>query len=340
MKRNFLILLYTGLFLCHSSSAQLTQTESLKKALETTNVDTVAWVRGGVFAAGGNLGFLHNWPAGGEIVSSTLNGQFNGYLNRIIHHQLWANNLDMTYGLFYAYSNDFVPRKMDDRIDFTSKYGVQAGQSKSFYFSGLFNFKSQFTKGYDYNQTKWDSVSTSAFLSPAYFTGAVGLEYRRGSNLSLFFSPVASRFTVADRFYTSMRPEGAFGIQYNETSRFELGAYFSGRVQTEISKKLLYKTRVDVYCNYLARDKKDSLGTVVMKDNPGNIDLLWDNFFSYKFSRFWGFTIAATFIYDNDIPYKELPQESLPSGQGREPGAGLGWWQLKQVLSIGLEYRF
>jgi len=262
------------------ADAQLSETESLKKALETVNIDTVAWTRGGVFILGGNEGLLHNWPAGGEVLSLTVNGQFNGYLNRIYHHHVWANNLDMTYGLLYAYSTEFVPRKMDDRIDFTSKYGVQADHSKSFYFSGLFNFKSQFTKGYDYKVPDWDSFSTSGFLSPGYFTGAIGLEYRKGSNLSVFFSPIASRLTVADRYYTLMRPEGAFGVPYGKTSRYELGAYFSGRWQASVNKRFLYRTRLDFYSNYLAKDKKDSLGVVVKKDHPGNIDLLWDHFLS------------------------------------------------------------
>jgi hypothetical protein len=322
-------------------NAQVDKTDEWKKSLSTENKDTVAWIKGGVFSVGLNEGFLHNWAAGGEIASMTINGQFSGYLNRIMHHHIWTNNLDMTYGLFYAYSNSFVPRKIDDRIDFTSKYGVKMGEGKNFYLAGLFNFKSQFTKGYDYSIPNWDSFATSEFLSPAYFTAAIGLEYRRGNNLSLFLSPVAARITLVDREYTSAHPEGAFGVSYNETSRFELGAYFSGRYQTEINKKLLFKTRVDLYMNYLAKDKKDSTGMVVKKDNPGNVDVLWDNFLSYKMSKYLSLTLAATFIYDNDIPYEKTYINSAGNEVIKaEPGTGLGWWQVKQVLAIGLEYRF
>ena len=335
-------LLLSGILLFGlNAQAQIDQTDEWKKSLSTENKDTVAWVKGGVFSVGLNEGFLHNWAAGGEVVSMTINGQFNGYLNRIMHHHIWTNNLDMTYGLFDAYSNSFVPRKIDDRIDFTSKYGVQIGQNENLYLAGLFNFKSQFTKGYDYSVPNWDSFSTSEFLSPAYFTGAIGIEYRKGSNLSLFLSPLAARITVADRKYTSMKPEGAFGVQYNQTTRFELGAYFSGRYQTEINKKLLFKTRVDLYANYLAKDKKDSTGMVVKKDNPGNIDILWDNFVSYKMSKHLSLTLAATFIYDNDIPYEKTYINTAGAEIVKdEPGTGLGWWQVKQVLAIGIEYRF
>lgn len=339
-----LLLALAGTASCIAANAQLQQTDDVKKSLSFDNKDTVAWVKGGVFALGVNEGFLHNWAAGGEIASMTINGQFNGYLNRIYHQHLWTNNLDMTYGLFYAYSNNFVPRKLDDRVDFTSKYGVQLGKSKEerhWYLAGLFNFKSQFTKGYDYTVPNWDSFSTSKFLSPGYFIGAVGIEYRR-DNLSLFLSPVAARVTVADKYYTLMRPEGAFGIEYGKTSRFELGAYFTGRYQVEVNKKLLFKTRVDLYTNYLAKDKKDTLGNVVKKDNPGNIDILWDNFFSWKMSRHISLTLAATLIYDNDIPYQDTYTDPSTGDviKKDEPGQGLGWWQIKQIMTVGFEYRF
>ena len=341
MKKNLLVAAFASL-LFTEAQAQLSKTDSVKTSLSIDSRDTVAWIKGGIFNVGINQGFLHNWAAGGEVASLTVNGQFSGYLNRIYHHHIWTNNLDMTYGLFYGYSNHFVPRKIDDRIDFTSKYGVKINNSQRFYLSGLFNFKSQFTKGYDYSIPNWDSFSTSQFLSPGYFTGAIGIEYRKNNNLSLFLSPAAARVTLADRKYTSLKPEGAFGIEYNKTSHFELGAYFTGRYQAEVNKKLLFKTRLDLYANYLAKDKKDSLGNVVKKDNPGNIDILWDNFFSYKMSKHLSLTLAATFIYDNDIPYEKTYIDKATGNEVAkdEPGEGLGWWQLKQVLTVGMEYRF
>lgn len=339
MKR--IILLLATCTLTAPAFAQLEKADDVKKSLVLEHKDTVAWVRGGVLTVGINQGFLHNWAPGGEVASLTVNGQFNGYLNRISGKHIWTNNLDLNYGLFYGFSNAFTPRKIDDRIDFTSKYGLQLDKKKHFFLSGLFNFKSQFTKGYDYSLPNWDSLSTSAFMSPGYFTGAIGIDYRRSNNLTLFFSPAAARFTVADRYYTTMRPEGMFGVAFGETSRFELGAYFTGRYQTEVSKKLLFRTRLDLYANYLAKDRKDALGNVVKRDNPGNIDILWDNFFSYKLSKFLSLTLTATCIYDNDIPYQpnfiDAAGNEVPKD---EPGTSLGWWQLKQVLAIGLEYRF
>ncbi len=172
--------------------------DEVKKQLETSNVDTVAWIHSGLLSLGTNGGFLHNWAAGGELGSLLVNGIFSGRLDHIDHRDIWSNNLDMTYGLTYNYSSGFVPRKTDDRIDFTSKYGKLIDTTNHIFITGLFNFKSQFTKGYDYSIPNWDSIATSAFMSPAFFITAAGMEYRKGSDISFFLSPIAARMVTAD----------------------------------------------------------------------------------------------------------------------------------------------
>lgn len=325
----------------HHTNAQVTKVDEIKKSLETTNKDTVAWTHSGVLSLGTNGGFLHNWAAGGELASMQVNGIFSGRLDRLDHRDIWSNNLDMTYGLTYNYSSGFVPRKTDDRIDFTSKYGKLIDTSRNFYFTGLFNFKSQFTKGYDYSLPAWDTLPTSNFFSPAFFTTALGLEFRRGSDVTFFLSPVAARMVVADRLYTLRTPEGAFGVPYGKTSVFQMGAYFSGRYTYNITKNIVYKTRLDLYANYLAKDTKDSTGMVIKKDNPGNLNILFDNLFSWKISKYFNITLGATLMYDNNIPYSSTYTDNTGAVlEKNEPGAGLGWVQLKQVFTFGVGYKF
>jgi hypothetical protein len=332
MMRKTVLSFIAILFACTGGWAQLVKTDEVKKQLQTEN---------SVFNLGFNQGFLHNWAAGGEVVSLTANGVFSGYTVMMRHRHIWTNNLDLNYGLFYAYSNMFVPRKTDDRIDFTSKYGIRLDTASDFYITGLLNFKSQFSKAYDYSVPGWDTLSTSRFFSPAYITLAAGIEYRRGSNLSLFLSPVAARLTYVDRYYTERVPEGAFGVEFGKTTRLEFGAYFSGRYMVDITKNINFKTRLDLYANYLAKDSKDSLGVVVKKDNPGNVDVLFDNLLAWKVGKFVSLTLGATMIYDNDVPWpktyiNEAGQEVLKD----EPGAGLGWLQMKQIFTVGFIYKF
>ncbi len=340
MKKSILIAA-AYIALGHNTNAQVTKVDEIKKSLETSNKDTVAWTHSGVLSLGTNGGFLHNWAAGGELASMQVNGIFSGRLDRLDHRDIWSNNLDMTYGLTYNYSSGFVPRKTDDRIDLTSKYGKLIDTSRNFYFTGLFNFKSQFTKGYDYSLPAWDTLPTSNFFSPAFFTTALGLEFRRGSDVTFFLSPVAARMVVADRLYTLRTPEGAFGVPYGKTSVFQMGAYFSGRYTYNITKNIVYKTRLDLYANYLAKDTKDSTGLVIKKDNPGNINILFDNLFSWKISKFFNITLGATLMYDNNIPYSNKYTDNTGAVlEKNEPGAGLGWVQLKQVFTFGVGYKF
>lgn len=329
-------------FCATATHAQLSETDKIKSALTVENKDTVAWLRSGVFQIGFNQGFLHNWAAGGEVASLAVDGLLSGNITRLYHNQVWSNSVDASYSLFYAYSNQFVPRKVDDRLDITSKYGVRMSGKKHWYFTGLFNFKSQFTRGYDYSVPDWQTFSTSNFMSPGYFTLAAGLEYRSGTDLSVFFSPLALRLTVADKKYTTRAPEGAFGIEYGKQSRLELGAYFTARYAHALSPTVTYKGRLDLYSNYLAKDKKDSLGNVVKRDNPGNIDIFWDNLISIKLGKYFNLNFSLTAIYDNDIPYDAdyVDKTTGTTMKKDEPGTGLGWWQVKEVMSFGFAYRF
>jgi hypothetical protein len=335
------LFLSSALLLTTVSQAQISTFDSLKNQNSIKkNIDTVAWIHSANLVMGLNEGLLHNWAAGGELASLTVNGLFNGELTRYHHRSLWATRLNASYGLFYAYSNSFIPRKTDDRIDLTSQYGYRLNPNNNFYLVGLLNAKTQFTKAYNYDVPGWDTFSTSKFLSPLYITVAPGIEYRKGSQLSLFLSPLASRFTFVSKYYTSRDSQGAFGVKNGKTMRYELGAYFSGRYAVTITKNISYNTRVDLYSDYLAKDQVEN-GITIKKNSPGNIDVLWDNFLSIKFFKFFSLNFGLTAIYDNDVPYeKYYTDENGLQIPKDEPNEGLGWWQVKQVMTIGFNYKF
>lgn len=324
-----------------SSFAQLTKVDEVYEGQKfaTSNPDTVAWMKNATFNLGGNQTFLHNWAAGGELASLIINGRLDANAIRYNHRHIWSNNLLMAYGVQANYSTNFGARKIDDRIDFTSKYGYKIKPTGNWYLTAIFNARTQFTKGYpNYDADDWRDHSNSKFLSPLYVMVSPGLEYRRGEELSIFFSPIAARATFVDKYYTLQDPEGAFGVKYGETSRFELGAYISTRYTKQISKNLLYKGRLDLYSNYLAKDTKDSVGNIIKKDNPGNIDIMFDNLLTYNFFKYFNVGFALTMIYDNDYPYKA--QFNSNNQQIKEPIGNLGWWQIRQGFTVGFVYNF
>ncbi len=317
-------------------------TDDLKTSLQTENKDTVAWIHEGIITLGINQGFMHNWAAGGEVASAAVSGVFHGSLTYLNHGVIWSNNLDMTYGLNYIYSNNFVPRKTADRIDFTSKLGSRLNKSTDFFYTGLFNARTQFTQGYDYALPDWQTTPVSDFLSPAYLTLALGMEYKKGTDISLFLSPLAAREILAAKRYTSMSAVGAFGIDSGKTSVFQLGAYFSGRYKKDINKAMSFSTRLDLYSNYLAKDTKDSAGNIIRKDNPGNIQVLWDNLFVLKAYKALSVTLGITIAYDNNFPYSKTYIDKTTGAvvAKNQPGEGLGWVQVNQVFTFGLAYKF
>lgn len=312
-----------------------------KKVADTSNIDTVAWMYAGTLTLGANQGILHNWAAGGELASLSVNGLFSGNLTRYNHRHMWTNNLEAAYGLLYAYSTQFIPRKTDDRIDLTSKYGYKLKETGNFYLSLLFNAKTQFTEAYDYEVPKWDTFSTSRFVSPLYLILAPGLEYRKGARFNVFFSPLATKMTFVSAYYTERYPEGAYGVKNGQTFRYELGAYVSARYQHNFTDNIAYRGRVDLYSNYLAKDTYDNNGVLVKKDDPGNIDLLWENFITFKFFKYFSINFGLNAIYDNDVPYMKTYTNELGNVLPKnEPFENLGWWQINQTMSVGFNYTF
>jgi len=331
-----------------SARAQLTKTEEVEKDLKgKLEHKEDGWKKGGLLNIGLTQGLLENWAAGGERQSLALNGQFNGFVVRKHGSSVWENTLDLYYGLNYVESNAFKPRKLDDRIDFSCRYGLQpknwtTSKNKfkhSTYLSGLFRFQSQFSKGFDYSKPNWEANPISTFMSPGYFTFALGMDVRPNEKFTFFFSPLASKLTVVKPSYTANGT--AFGVEKGETSRLELGAYLSTRYKTNLSPNILYNTRLDLYSNYLAKNKTMP-GGYVRKDNPGNIDILWDNFFAIKLSKFIGAGIGFTIVYDNDQPGKYTRSSGLKNPDGTlimDKYGPLGWTQLKQVFNLGFSYK-
>lgn len=344
------ILTFACFFASITVIAQVDKALEIEKEIKKRKTDTttIGWNRGGLLNTGLTQGLLENWGAGGERRSLAVNGQLNAFATYIQKNTMFENTLDLYYGLNYVESNNFVPRKLDDRIDFSSRYGLQPikwSQSKNLfkkhtYLSGLFRFQSQFSEGYNYQNTNWQYNPISEFFSPAFFTLALGADYRPNNNFTIFFSPLAAKYTTVKARYTEFGP--AFGVEEGKRGRMELGAYMSARYKAVLNKNLTYMTRLDLYSNYLAKDIKDETGFVIKKDNPGNVDLLWDNFFAIKVSKFIGAGIGFTMIYDNDQPGKYLRSSGATDVNGNpilDRYSRLGWIQLKQVFNIGFSYK-
>jgi hypothetical protein len=279
---------------------------TLTSAAQTDS--TKLWKRGGVFAVNFTQASFTNWAAGGV---NSVSGQtlFNLFANYKKGSTTWDNTLDMAYGLLQQGKSSLI-RKTDDKFDFTSKYGRYAF-AKVWYYSVLFNFKTQFSPGYTYpNDTTKSRISD--MLAPGYALLAIGLDYKPNDAFSLFLSPFTGRTTIVTAPLLS--EVGAFGVKPGETLRNEFGGYLRAQYRKDIMTNVNLATKLELFSNYL--------------DRPQNVDLNWEVLLSMKVNKYLSASINTQMIYDHDITIL------------REDGSSGPALQFREVLGIGFSAKF
>ena len=176
---------------------------------------------------------LTNWAAGGDNTMS-LQGFIDENANWQKNEMFWTNRLQLDYGFLYASSKPIV-QKNSDRIYLESKWGYKTEKMNNFYFSANYDFKSQFTTGYDYKtpavpdgyesldkiedeaflKDLWKDarVMKSGFLAPAYTNLALGIDFKPATWLSVNFAPLTGGFVIVKdqtfrkAYSMNLRPE-------------------------------------------------------------------------------------------------------------------------------------
>ncbi len=289
--------------------AQVVVHEKKLKKVETVKSDSLAgWKTGGVTSLSFTQIAFKDWATGGEN-SMALNGLFSVFANYKDKNNSWENTLDLGYGILKQKTYKSGYMKTDDRIDFMSKYGRKA--FRNFYYTGLINFKSQFSEGYNYPN---DSTVVSDFLAPGYFMGAIGLNYQPNSYFSVFVAPVSTKMTIV--LNDELSNQGAFGVESGEKFRAEMGGYSRIAFQKADFKHPLLKnvsltTKLSLFSNYL--------------DKPQNVDINWETLIAMKVNKYISVSLNTILVYDDDVKIN-----------GKK-SAGL---QLKEILGVGLSYNF
>ena len=158
---------------------------------------------------------LTNWAAGGDN-TVTLQAFVDGNANYKKDDLFWNNRLQLDYGFVYASSKPIL-QKSDDRIYLESKLGYKNAEMKNIYFSANYDFKSQFTTGYDYltpavpdgfasleELNRKDKIGLwkdarkvkSGFLAPAYTNLALGIDFKPYNWLSVNLAPLTGGVVI------------------------------------------------------------------------------------------------------------------------------------------------
>jgi Protein of unknown function (DUF3078) len=306
-----LFLLTAGSISCARAQISMQQIrDQYDRSINKDQVDTtrMVWKTGGLYNFNFTQAALSNWAAGGDNSAISLSTLLSVYAFYKQGKCSWDNTLDMAYGLVSTTS--LGTRKSDDRIDLLSKYGYDIG--KKIYFSGLFNFRSQFTRGYSY-PSEDTRVLTSNFAAPAYVIFSLGLDYKPNNRWSIFLSPVTARWVIVNN--DSLSQAATYGVDSGKHQRFEFGAFASLNFNTPISKTASYRTRMDLFSDYIR--------------GAGNVSMYWTNILAVKVTRLISVNISVEMIYDNDI--KSVKKDGTAGGPAL---------QLSEVMGIGLAYKF
>ena len=291
---------------------------------------------------------LTNWAAGGDNTVS-MNAFIDANANWKKNEMFWNNRLQLDYGFLYASSKPIL-QKSNDRIYLESKWGYKTEKMKNFYFSANYDFKSQFSTGYDYKtpatltdengfdlegaalRQAWRDarVLKSGFLAPAYTNLALGIDWKPTKWLSVNFAPVTGGFVIVkdaalrESYSMGLRKEfvdktegvPTDGSQFR-SARFEFGAQLKMDAKVNINDNFSYSTQVVLFSNYL--------------DKPQNLRVNWDNRIDWKLAKYFSFTITTNLIYDDKVMIvSDKDKDQYPNGRQRV--------QFKESLAFGFTY--
>lgn len=253
--------------------------------------------------------FNKEWTGGGS--SSVAGNLMLDYkLNYRSGDFSWDNRILANYGLTKLKGDEFT-RKTSDRFEINSIAGKQVEESNWFY-SFFVNFRTQFSKGYVYSE---DSATgnetrreTTHFLSPAYLQFGPGMMWKQSEDLWINLAPATARFIFVDDQFTSAPGyvDGSyFGVDAGNSSRFELGASFTGYSRLDIMENVSLENSLSLYSNYL--------------DEPGNIDI--DYLFNLEMSvnKYISANLIFQAIYDDNT---------------------VAAFQIREVFGAGFNYDF
>lgn len=261
---------------------------------------------------------LNNWAAGGDN-TVTLQAFIDGNANYKKDNLFWNNRLQLDYGFVYASSKPIL-QKSDDRIYFESKFGYKNEKMRNFSFSANYDFKSQFSTGYDYKTPEnlkddlgnylkggdlrqaWRDARNikSGFLAPAYTNLALGIDLKPWKWLSLNIAPFTGGVVIVRnpelrKNYGMDLKEEWVGVTENlpddgtqyRSARFEFGAQIKADIAVKVNDNFAYTSQLVLFSNYL--------------DHPENIRVNWDNRFDWKIAKYFSLTLTTNMIYDDKV---------------------------------------
>ncbi len=269
------------------------------------NADST-WFCSGNFSLSLNQASFINWASGGENAVG-INAQVNYSADYKSDGHISNNRVELAYGLNNTES--IGTRKTNDKIYLSSTYGYEV--SKNLYVSGLFNFQSQFSNGYNYDSDGHESFM-STIMSPGYLTLGAGMTWTPKSWFTATLTPATWREVFVLDETLSYR--GSYGVEPGEKAFAEVGANLQMTVEKEIMKNVNLYSRLILFSDYL--------------NKPKNVDVNFEVQLNMTINKWLSAFVSANLAYDDNIDIL------------REDGTYGPALQFKENLGIGLQFAF
>ena len=275
---------------------------------DSSRRDTLTvWKLKSLYSLSGTQSSFVNWNAGGRNNISLI-GNIRASADYNKAKWNWSSDATLAFGGI-KYLDDVQGvdlQKTEDKIDLSSIVGMRI--SKRFLISLNSGFKTQFADGFTYPN---DSVAVSKFMAPGYLNLALGTDYIKDANFSVFGSPFASKTTLV--MDDSLSQLGAFGVEKGERIRHEFGAFIKLKWNSKLMKNIDMKSKIELFSNYL--------------NNPENIDVNAELVFIFRVNSLFSATAQWNLVYDDDIKIRDKNGNIGPRTQ------------FKSVLGIGISYK-
>ncbi len=214
---------------------KMLEREERRKQLRERNI-----VNGGVSFIITQAGF-DNWAKGGE-------NSFTGKLAIDFSYTHKIDRFTMDTKLNARYGMNVIDGEMFKNEDkFTLNNQASWSISNRWSYSGIFNIRSQFTKGY---ASRDDKTIKSNFMSPGHIDIALGFKLKGPkSPLTLTISPITGSITTM--MYKPLKELGGNGVDPGHTTDSKLGSSMQmDFVQNMFKNKVICKSYFYAFYNY------------------------------------------------------------------------------------------
>ncbi len=243
-----------------------------------------------------------NWYNGGESNYSML-GSVTIEANYNNKQKIkWDNKLELKLGLQTQKSDSLHELKTSsDLIRYTGKFGVQA--TKKWYYTLQAIANTQFMRYYESNSDKVESD----FMSPFNLNVSLGMDYTvdwMKSKLTgtIHLAPIAYNFKYVGRLSLAT----ANGLEEGHHTLHDFGSQVTVDLTWKFADNISWATRLYAYTTY------------------GRTEMEWENTLNFQFNKY----ISAKFYV-----YPRFDDNATRDDD-------LGYWQLKEYLSLGFSYSF